>query len=288
MTNGTVFRQHYSFTPPAADQQKVDEVFISLCEQWVDCVAQTPANLLQRWAVQADEPLLEAEDLGALVNLIDTSDEAIKERIIRGLVIVAQEGDPLAAQTIQQALLPAFATRLPQRGQNFNDLYSIRLGNLWQAIYDLPLDRTEKTYGRLVMDALHKYNDVFTDASTEELRSVIDDRDIDSPMVDPTPPRSTQVLDLLVWAREREVLTADEATFLADQYIPSTPGNPESYEQAAQLGVPAGTLRWRRKKIAQKLKDAVWAALDAGEDVYSLQRAGDSVSDSLLNVEAYR
>ncbi|MGI5262520.1 hypothetical protein [Streptomyces angustmyceticus] len=189
----------------------------------------------------------------------------------------------LAARVLIQAMLPC-AQRMMRRslrdGECVEDVAQLVVASLWEAVLTYPIARRPRGVARgLRLELWHR-------VSRELARELAPSEQLDAELlaarpsdVDPSLAAEAELLaravtkaglrptaaeelegargeliEILVWALEREVLTSQAAAGICDHY---REGAPQDAEAAAVLGVSPVALRRRRSRAVARLREAV-------------------------------
>lgn len=275
-TRAGIFRIHDPESQPEAGAgQEAAPILRQLSLDWSRLCALTSMRYtLRRWS--AANPCFEGiTSLGDLVDRIDAGDEQEADRLLLGLVRLAQAGHQLAARVVLQAMLPKLArmsrTTRPSSNDNRrrNDRAHITVATFWEVIYAYPVSRRHtRVAANLALDTLHRLTtdlrrppaDIPMDpeetagrlASTPEASS-------HHPTGSPSP--DADLLEVIAWALDVEAITPEEATVLVRVYLPSARDSSRAVI-AERMGISQSALRQRTSRARRRLIAAVRAAAD--------------------------
>lgn len=236
------------------------------------------AALRHHWATEADAPSAGASlkawtsrhkclsDCRNLDDVVDAARDHRPDETYLALTREHQNGDQLATLAVLRALYNwtrATARRCQHRFDTLEDAEAATVIAIIEAATALPRDRQVRIVSYLTTRALNavagrsqrygapRQNE---DVNHDVLINHLDERSQDDDRTDP----HLEVLELLAWARDHEVLSSAETSLLARCYTPSTGDRYETREAiAAELNITRGTLDQRCSRAVRKLRLAV-------------------------------
>jgi len=280
-----IFRIHDVDSQPAfGGAQEAAPILRQLSQDWSRlCALSSMRHTLRRWA--AANPCFEGiTSLGDLVDRIDAGDEPETDRLLLGLVRLAQAGHQLAARVVLQAMLPKLArmsrTTRPSSNDNRhrNDRAHIAVATFWEVIYAYPVSRRHtRVAANLALDTLHRLTtdlrrppaDIPMDPEETAGRlAVTPEESTAQPTVTQTgtPSPDADLLEVVAWALDVEAISSDEATVLVRVYLPSA-ADSSRVALAERMGISQTALRQRTSRARRRLIAAVRAAADPGSEL---------------------
>lgn len=265
-----LFRDHDSDVVPGLTVA----LYHDLAREWA--TLQTLASSrtrLRQWGRRY--PLLAGCDRpGDVVDLIDRSSLDDKDAILHALLTQFQAGQQLAGRIVLQAMLPklvGIATAHLRRSAavgalELDDAHGEVIGEFWTVMSDLPLRRTHKLAANLTRElerALIKprtltarpHDPVAINERRDQATSSAEDDA--SPTV-----RGVRADDdlrqVLTWALDRHIITADQACLLGEIYLADNQSRATAARATADGVTPAAI-----RKRCQLAKDAIVAAVVA-------------------------
>ncbi|GHE13806.1 hypothetical protein [Streptomyces alanosinicus] len=252
--------------------------------EWV-CAQSGNAQRVRGWLMDAGvlDTAKAPEDLGALM-------DALEERSLReghqfsdewlGLLLqLAGQGEELAARVVVQAMLPAavrMAARSVRTGEQFSEIYQVVAAALWQAVRSYPARRAAWQVARHLR--LEMWHHTSRDLKREFASSgVLLDEGIAAGLADDCDPAAEahagllevaaaeaglvggvdgargELVELLVWALDQQVLSHDAAVAIADHYRED---GPDDRRAARAAGMSPAAVRQRRSRAVRQLRDA--------------------------------
>jgi hypothetical protein len=207
---------------------------------------------------------------------------------LEALLVLAGEGDHLAARTALQVMLGA-AVRLARRtcayaGNDLEESIARAVAATWQVIRDYPLDRRAcRPADGISLDVLAVLTGGGRPAVTElpaGLPAEVGDQVDHEP--DGTGPREAfwaavrlhvgracadeELIVVLAWGVRMGVISQSDARLLLQLHSPADPGHGVSCREVAeQLGLAHAAVRQRASRATRRLASAVQSVLKAGD-----------------------
>lgn len=271
-----IFRIHDLDSQPIGGAgQEAAPILRQLSQDWSRlCALSSMRHTLRRWA--AANPCFEGiTSLGDLVDGIDAGDEQEADRLLLGLVRLAQAGHQLAARVVLQAMLPKLArmSRTTRPSSNDNrrrsDRAHIAVATFWEVIYAYPVSRRRtRVAANLALDTLHRLT---TDLRRPPADIPMDPEETAGRLASTpeentahpagTPSPDADLLEVIAWALDVEAISPDEATVLVRVYLPSA-GDSSRAALAERMGISQAALRQRTSRARRRLIAAVRSAAD--------------------------
>lgn len=269
-----LFRVHVAEQPWVGSDS--GGIFVQLSQEWIRLGAMpSMAHTLRKWG-RAEPVLSGAVSLGALVDLIDSSQGAEEDELLLALVRLAQAGQQLAGRVVLQAMLPKLArmvrTLRPtgNDGRWVEDRRHIAVAVFWEVLSAYPADRRRgRVAGNLALDTLHELTrdqrrgpaDIPVDP--EEAADRLGSCSYDEPRMQPAGlTADSDLLEVIAWGLDVEAITAEEASLLTQVYLPLPGTDASQAELAPSLGLSATALRQRCSRARRRLIAAVQADME--------------------------
>jgi len=236
------------------------------------------AALRHQWATEANAPSVRARlsawasrhrclsDCHSLDDVVDAARDHRPDETYLALTREHQNGDQLATLVVLRALYNwtrSTARRCQYRFDTLEDAEAATVIAVIEAATALPRDRQARIVSYLTTRALNavagrsqRYGGprLIEIVNHDALINNLDERAQGCPRIDP----HLEVLELLAWARDHEILNATETSLLARCY---TPRNGDRYETreaiATELSITRSTLDQRCSRAVRKLRLAV-------------------------------
>lgn len=270
-----IFRIHDPQSQPEAGAgQEAAPILRQLSIDWSRlCALTSMRHTLRRWA-KVNSCFEGITSLGDLVDHIDAGDEQEADRLLLGLVRLAQAGHQLAARVVLQAMLPKLArmsrSTRPSSNDNRwrNDRAHIAVATFWEVIYAYPVSRRHtRVAANLALDTLHRLTtdlrrppaDIPLDP--EEAGRLASTPEASSSQPTGTPSPDADLLEVIAWALDVEAISGEEATVLVRVYLPSA-GDSSRAMIAERMGISQAALRQRTSRARRRLIAAVRAMAD--------------------------
>lgn len=228
-------------------------IFAGLYQEWAGlALAPTTTATLRRWG--SEDP-----NLAGLATMAEL-EEAAHYRADPGrsndilFALARRSGnDALAARTLLQLMLPGLyaLTRRCRRLGTFDDRASMVLATAFERIRTYPLSRPGRVATNIMLDTMRR---VYDAARTQDR---LDDHDrLDDEAPGPAQSDTSELLELLAWARQRGHLSADAAALVALVRVVEVPVT----ELVGRFGTDPQSIRRRRQRAEGRLREAVLAA----------------------------
>lgn len=270
-----IFRIHDLDSQPTGTGQEAAPILRQLSQDWSRlCALSSMRHTMRRWA--AANPCFDGvTSLGDLVDRIDAGDEDEADRLMLGLVRLAQAGHQLAARVVLQAMLPKLSrisrTTRPSSNDDRrrNDRAHITVATFWEVVYAYPVKRRPtRVAANLALDTLHRLTtnlrrppaDIPMDPQETAGRLANAPQDSSS-HPDGVPSPDSDLLEVIAWALDIDAITPEEATILVRVYLPTT-GDAGRGELADTMGISHTALRQRTSRARRRLIAAVRSAAD--------------------------
>lgn len=213
------------------------------------------------------KPLLSDDASGATSATTSSWSRDEADAILHALLVeyAGGTGSYIAGRLVLQCMLPAVA-RLADRHAHLHDSYADAamqaVGAMWAAATNFPVERKRTKvaahlYYRCLDDlCASKTTNAPTPVGSSVLAAAGLERADDGgdDVADP----SHEVVRLLAWSLDHEVLRPDEAALLARLYLADDEGRaPSAKEVAAELGVSHVAVRARSSRAVRRLARAV-------------------------------
>lgn len=264
-------------TPSTArngDTAESSSIYGQLIEEWSRlCTQPSTTRQLRRWA--ASEPALSgAGSLQELLMQIDEGSRQVDDAMLGALIRLFHTGQTMAGRVVLQAMLPklirfARTTRPTRDGGAGADHRQVIVATFWSVLATYPIGRRATSVASgLALDTLNKLTAELRGSTFEEVpvdpqhftAAVHQDQVEDRP--DPAGSISTDadLLEVIAWGLDTEVLTKADAALLVRVYLPQ-PGQNGTAAAAEQLGLSPATVRQRCSRARRRLIAAVHAEL---------------------------
>lgn len=201
-------------------------------------------------------PALDAPQVGELLDtLLSRPAPQIADGLLWPLLLLASEGDELAARTILQATM-GMAVRLSHqaRHRGLEDPEEVALSALWSAIRTYPLHRRKRVAANLhgqALKALPHLGEVPCPTPVP-----IDANEAIPPCEHPA---TEEGAALLVWARTHQILREEDLLLMEQVYLREVPTG----DVAAAQGLSQAAVRQRLSRATRALARAVQERLGA-------------------------
>ena len=218
------------------------------------------ARTVHRWA-GTRSTLAGCANVGDIEGRVAAADRQGADAILLTLLELAAEGEQLAGRTVLQLMLgKAVRIAASHTGRADRDtLEQLAVAALWDVIATYPIARRrQKVAANLAMDTLrHVVTELAPDRhETPTEPDVVSGHHADDETPDHDRPVDLELLEVLAWGVDREVLTRDEATILVRVYSPG-PGQEGGAAAAAELGLTWPAARQRCSRAIRKLTTAI-------------------------------
>lgn len=241
-----------------------------LNREWNAMLARGRHDQTVRGWSRRHEPLAEAASLRDLDELHRCF--AVDDALLLALIAEHQGGDRLAGRVLLQFLLPGLVKT--SRRCTRPDAFEAAVAAAWSRLADYPAERCRKgVAGRILLDVLHEITEVRRRRTWEDAVGNAHDvedhdrnlarrgghsRPVEEAVEGLTTP-CLEALRLLLLARDAGVLTAAEATLLAETYVSADDDGQSNQRLAAKYGITQTCLRARQSRAVRRLAAAVRA-----------------------------
>lgn len=258
--------RHHDQTPPYV----ASPLYRQLLREWVDLNTLTASAVtVHQWARL--EPTLTGYTRPAdIVDAIDAADPARTDEMLLALLRLHQRGHQLAGRVLLQTMLPKLiqiARRASPTSSDdawTEDRHHIAIAEFWDVMTGYPVDRRPtRVASNLALDTLHRLvggrrHQHAIPIAPNQMRVLNGGRAhaATSDAVVGTISVDADLIQVLTWAVAHAVVTADEATLLAEAYLTDGPRSGFA-ATAARLGLSQAAVRQRCSRASRRITAAV-------------------------------
>ena len=225
------------------------------------CADGATSAVVASWSAD-HEALAGRTCLSDIERAITGADRTDADRMLLALLYLTQNGDELAARTVLQLMLGK-AVRIANTyaGRDTHEnMEHVTVAALWSTIATYPTARRpSKVAANLAMDTMRAVSGEFAYGRSESPAEpdVLADR-LAAPDERAEAPPDLELIELLAWAVDHDVVTASDATLIVDIYAPAA-GEPGGAEAAARHGLRWPAARQRCSRAVRRIAAAVRA-----------------------------
>lgn len=249
---------------PAGHLWASDGLLSHLAGEWSTAASTTRAGATTRHWGTTETALQGYTHPGQILDAIDTGTTQDKDTQLGALIRLTQGGDPLAARTVLQAMLPKLthlARYVDVSHDRPDDRGHIAVTAFLTTLHRYPIDRRPRGIaGNLALDTLHSITRSrrSTTAATEVPVSDIDTITTHAAAITTHGPNAATELDtILDWAADTGVISTADRDLLTTVHSPE-PGHPGGHQAAAaDHGLTPAAVRQRCSRATRLLRHAV-------------------------------
>ena len=255
------------------DTAESSSIYGQLIEEWSRlCTQPSTSRQLRRWAI-SEPALADAGSLQELLMQIDEGSRQVDDAMLGALVRLFHAGQTMAGRVVLQAMLPklirfARTTRPTRDGGAGADHRQVIVATFWSVLASYPIDRRATSVASgLALDTLNKLTAELRGNTFEEvpvdpqhLTVAVQEQVEDIPGPAGSISADADLLEVIAWGLDTEVLTKADAAMLVQVYLPQ-PGQNGTAAAAEQLGLSPATVRQRCSRARRRLVTAVHAEL---------------------------
>ncbi|MCO7219528.1 hypothetical protein [Klenkia sp. PcliD-1-E] len=253
------------------DTAESSSIYGQLIEEWSRlCTQPSTSRQLRRWAI-SEPALADAGSLQELLMQIDEGSRQVDDAMLGALVRLFHAGQTMAGRVVLQAMLPklirfARTTRPTRDGGAGADHRQVIVATFWSVLASYPIDRRATSVASgLALDTLNKLTAELRGNTFEEvpvdpqhLTVAVQEQVEDIPGPAGSISADADLLEVIAWGLDTEVLTKADAAMLVQVYLPQ-PGQNGTAAAAEQLGLSPATVRQRCSRARRRLVTAVHA-----------------------------
>jgi hypothetical protein len=255
------------------DTAESSSIYGQLIEEWSRlCTQPSTSRQLRRWAI-SEPALADAGSLQELLMQIDEGSRQVDDAMLGALVRLFHAGQTMAGRVVLQAMLPklirfARTTRPTRDGGAGADHRQVIVATFWSVLASYPINRRATSVASgLALDTLNKLTAELRGNTFEEvpvdpqhLTVAVQEQVEDIPGPAGSISADADLLEVIAWGLDTEVLTKADAAMLVQVYLPQ-PGQNGTAAAAEQLGLSPATVRQRCSRARRRLVTAVHAEL---------------------------